>query len=87
MKKASNLLFLICFMFCNKNFGQETFKKTYKISNTIYYGCGSKTSLKKTIKIKFENLAEKEQDSIKKTFPKYGSTISYITEKNISGKK
>ena len=85
--KYFKICLIVSFLFCSKNFAQEAFKKVYYIPNTICYGDTLKIPLKKTFKIKYKDLSEKEQENIRKSFPKLGSQLNYVIEKNVSGNK
>lgn len=87
MRKFNLAFVLVSLVFCTKSFGQEAFKKVYYTPNTFYYGDGSTILLKKTSKIKYKDFSEKEQDSLRKLFPKLGSIITYAVEKDVSGEK
>ncbi|WP_417801106.1 hypothetical protein [Tenacibaculum sp.] len=77
---------LVLISICALGFGQESFKKVYEIPNTITYCNGPNITLKKVSKIKFKDLTDKEQDSIRAIYP-LGSKLNYEIEKNIFGKK
>jgi hypothetical protein len=80
------LITLILFSVCTLGFGQESFKKKYKIPNKIVFS-DTTIMLRKVTKTKFKDLTKEEKDSIRnKVFP-LGSKIQYEIEKNISGKK
>lgn len=85
--KYLKICLIVSFLFCSKNFAQEAFKKVYYIPNTICYGDTLKIPLKKTFKIKYKDLSAEEQESIRKSFPKLGSQLNYVIEKNVSGNK
>jgi hypothetical protein len=77
---------VILILFYSLCFGQESFKKTYKITNKITFEDCSTVTLKKVTKIKFNELTDQEKDSIRNIFP-LGTKIEYEIEKIISGKK
>ncbi len=82
-----NLFFIILiYSIPSISYGQESFKKTYKIPQTICLNSCSKILLKKTVKVKFADMSKQEQKKIKDTYP-IGLKINYEIEKDLFGKK
>ena len=80
------LLSIILLLISSLSVLSQSIKRVYKIPNFIHYPEGPDISLIKIEKVKFSELSQREQDSIQGVF-KIGETISYETEKTISGKK
>jgi hypothetical protein len=77
-----NLLTAILLLFSFTVFGQETFRKAFKLKEAINLEGGAVINLKKEEQVKFKDLNQTEKDSIQKIY-KLGETLNYTIERAI----
>jgi hypothetical protein len=80
------LLLISLILTTTYSFAQESFRKTYGIPNVIELEGNDVVELKLEKQVKFNDLSQREKDSIKSVY-KLGSSLKYTVERVISDNK
>jgi len=83
MKLTLGVILILSSIF---TYGQESFKKSYKIYESVILKGNDTVHLKKEENIVFKDLSQAEKDSIRNIYIE-GAKINYTIEKEISGQK